>query len=53
MTKQILVGAMILLILVFSYPESVAADAADCYDACSTACVQPNSKSKSSFTIFK
>ncbi|PON76079.1 thionin-like protein [Parasponia andersonii] len=43
MIKKTIVAAMILF-LVFSYRERVAAHAADCYDACSTACVQSNTR---------
>ncbi|KAJ8754969.1 hypothetical protein K2173_015481 [Erythroxylum novogranatense] len=38
-----LVGALFLLsILIFSHFDSAVADASDCYDGCTTACVQPN-----------
>ncbi|KAJ4726117.1 Thionin-like protein [Melia azedarach] len=39
--KNIIVGLMIVVVML-SHMEKVEPSAADCYDACSTACVQPN-----------
>ncbi len=41
--KKIVVAVM-LLFLIFSQMESVEPSAADCYDACSTACVQRDTR---------
>ncbi|KAJ0080936.1 hypothetical protein Patl1_11980 [Pistacia atlantica] len=41
--KKIIVVVMI-IVFIFSHFETVQPSAADCYDACSTACVQKDSR---------